>query len=454
MGKNIFFTKFSDITGDRIDPLYHVGMENIKANVVSKAKYECESLKQVCSINRGRFGHRPRNDPRLYGGKYPFIQTGDIVNASINNSQIKYTQTLNELGLKTSKLFQPPKLLFTIAANIGDSAILDFESCFPDSVVAIVPKNDNLIIEYLNIYFKIIKPFVVDLAPYSAQKNINNQQLSEIPIITPPLQVQKQIIATMDSAYKQKIKKEQEAKEKLASIDKYLLSELGIEFQEKEKETLEQRVFTRKFSDLSGDRFDSDWQLDMKYSISGGKFENKALIEIANISKGQSITSNQITKGSYPVVAGGKVSPYCHNLYNQNENVITVSASGAYSGYVWFHNYKIFASDCSVIRSKNEKNIMTLYIFEILKLKQEEIYNLQQGAGQPHVYPKDLAKLLLPLPPLNIQNKIVTHIQTLRDEAKILEKEAKEVYENAKKEVEAIILQSDENEERSSYPKS
>ena len=156
----VFFIKHSELQ-DRLDPLFYVAVENIKNNVRMKAKYKCINLIQACSINRGRFGHRPRNDPKFYDGKYPFIQTGDVVKASTANTPIKYAQTLNELGLKTSKLFHPPKLVFTIAANIGDTAILDYAACFPDSIVALIPHRSNIKIEYLNIYLMLILPYVV-----------------------------------------------------------------------------------------------------------------------------------------------------------------------------------------------------------------------------------------------------------------------------------------------------
>ena len=107
----LFFIQKKDIE-ERLDPLFYVAVQNIKNNIIKKAKYRCDDLIKSCSINRGRFGHRPRNDPRFYNGEYPFLQTGDIVKASSDNSSIEYTQTLNEKGLKTSKLFQPPKLLF------------------------------------------------------------------------------------------------------------------------------------------------------------------------------------------------------------------------------------------------------------------------------------------------------------------------------------------------------
>ena len=54
-------------------------------------------LSEICEIKRGRFTHRPRNDPKFFNGPYPFIQTGDVVRAK--GFKVPYTQTLNEAGL-------------------------------------------------------------------------------------------------------------------------------------------------------------------------------------------------------------------------------------------------------------------------------------------------------------------------------------------------------------------
>ena len=170
------------------------------------------------------------------------------------------------------------------------------------------------------------------------------------------------------------------------------------------------------------------------------QYENFRLRQIAEVQKGQSITSAKIIDGKYPVIAGGQSSPYSHNVYNYANNAITVSASGAYAGYVWYHNSPIFASDCSVIQSKDENNISTLFLSEVLKTKQKEIYNLQQGAGQPHVYSSDLVKLNIPVPPKEKQEEIINHISEIRGKAKQLKLEAKNGLEIAKQEIEQLIL--------------
>ena len=194
------------------------------------------------------------------------------------------------------------------------------------------------------------------------------------------------------------------------------------------------------FSEIEGRRWDVFEIINRSKKIEGGKYPNRKLKQVANLVKGQSITSDKIISGEYPVIAGGQTSPYSHNQFNFEGDIITISASGAYSGYVWYHNYSIFASDCTVVFAKNENEISTIFLSEILKLKQQEIYNLQQGAGQPHVYARDLATLNIPVPSISKQAEIIQHISTLRAKSKQLYKEAKTVLENAKNEVENMIL--------------
>ena len=82
-------------------------------------------------LGRGKSKHRPRNDSSLYGGNYPFVQTGDIKAANLYISES--SQTYNEKGLFQSKLWKKGTLCLTIAANIGETAILNIDACFLSS---------------------------------------------------------------------------------------------------------------------------------------------------------------------------------------------------------------------------------------------------------------------------------------------------------------------------------
>jgi type I restriction enzyme S subunit len=315
---------------------------------------------------------------------------------------------------------------------------LDYPACFPDSLVGITPKIDNVNIYYLNYYIRFIKCYLEKLAPQAAQKNINLQQLSPTPIVLPPLNIQQEVVNIYNAAYKQKQAKEAEAKELLASIDDYLLAELGITLPEQDN-SLQERIFITNFSKLTGSRFDPVIQLYVEHTEST-IYSNDLLKNVAFIKKGNSITKDSVIEGSYPVIAGGQTSPYSHNQCNFAGNIITLSASGAYAGFVWYHDYPIFASDCNVIYSKDETKLLTIFLAEILKLKQHEIYHLQQGAGQPHVYGADLAKIPVPLPSLEKQRKITEHIRTIRQKAKQLQEDGACILADAKIRVEQMIL--------------
>lgn len=125
----------------------------------------------------------------------------------------------------------------------------------------------------------------------------------------------------------------------------------------------------------------------------------------ADIRKGKAITAKNAIEGNYKVVAGGKDFAYTHNQFNRDENTITISASGANAGFVNFWAEKIFASDCTTVRTEND--ISTKYIFAYLQSVQEQLYDLSRGAAQPHVYPDDIKQFKIPKPPLEIQKEIV-----------------------------------------------
>jgi type I restriction enzyme M protein len=170
-------------------------------DAVYKSPSQSKRLDQICTLNRGRFTHRPRNDPKFFGGKYPFIQTGDVVKAK--SSKVPYTQTLNDLGLTVSKLFQPPVVLVTIAANIGDVALLDYPACFTDSVVGLTPGKE-ISARFLELMMRAQKTHLNVIAPQLAQKNINLEILKPLKVPVPSLAEQEQFVAKIE-ALEQKI---------------------------------------------------------------------------------------------------------------------------------------------------------------------------------------------------------------------------------------------------------
>ena len=184
--------------------------------------WEVVELGDVARIERGKFSHRPRNEPRFYGGKYPFVQTGDISNC--DGYVRSYTQTLNEDGLAISKMFPAGTILITIAANIGFTGILEFDSACPDSLIGISPA-ENVQNEFLNYYLITQQPVMDRLAPKGTQKNINIQFLKPWLVPLPSIEEQMEFADTF-SATDQKIRLATQKRNQLQNLFRTLLHEL------------------------------------------------------------------------------------------------------------------------------------------------------------------------------------------------------------------------------------
>jgi type I restriction enzyme S subunit len=160
------------------------------------AHWTVQQIKRRCDLLRGKFSHRPRNDPALYDGEYPFVQTGDITAAE---KYIRsYSQTLNELGLSVSKMFPKGTLVMAIAANVGDVAILDFEACFPDSMVGLVPDHRTNL-DFLYYLMRAMKSILLRSAVLTTQLNLNYVRIGTNFAAFPPRREQEEIAAFLDA---------------------------------------------------------------------------------------------------------------------------------------------------------------------------------------------------------------------------------------------------------------
>jgi len=156
-----------------------------------------KTLEEIATtFGRGKSKHRPRNEPKLYGGRYPFIQTGDIRNA--DHFVTEYSQTYSELGLAQSKLWPKGTICITIAANIAETAILDFDACFPDSVIGVVANPKEAEVGFIEYLLQSFKARIQALGKGSAQANINMGTFEHERFPFPPVAEQKQIVEKLD----------------------------------------------------------------------------------------------------------------------------------------------------------------------------------------------------------------------------------------------------------------
>ena len=359
-------------------------------------KWEHKTLDQLGIISRGKSKHRPRNDPKLFGGIYPFIQTADVKTADYYITN--YSSTYNEVGLAQSKLWDAGTLCITIAANIADSAVLAFPACFPDSVMGFIPYAGVSNTRFVKGCFDILQQECKQISQGTAQDNLSWEKLSTIKFPAPPYEIQCRI-AKILSAYDDIIANSQK--------------------QIKLLEEAAQRLYKEWFMDLRFPGYENTPVVD---GVPEG-WRKGTLADIAVFKRGQTITNSQITEGSIPVVAGGLEPAYYHNRANAVSPVITVSGSGANAGFTRLYSEDIFASDCSFADSKTTPYLYFVYCF--LKANTLKLGTLQKGAAQPHVYAKDINAMEIIIPSELYLSRYCKIAEQFFQKIKILQKQTK-----------------------------
>ena len=356
------------------------GYKQTKVGIIPE-DWEVVKLNEKSSIQRGRFSPRPRNDPQFYNGDYPFVQTNDVVNSK--GKITTYSQTLNEKGLKVSKLFSQGTILMTIAANIGFTGILTRDMTCPDSLVGIQCKK-GLFNEFLNFYFIFNQKRIDYLAEEAAQKNINLSTLNSFHIPLPPLKEQEkiaEILTTWDEA----ITKQTEllrAKEllKIALMQKLLSGEV-------------------RFSGFS-----DEW-------------EEVRLGEIAEIYQPQTISQTELTDEGFDVYgANGIIGKYYQ--YNHELEQIAVTCRGNTCGTVNFTKPKSWITgNAMVINLDNSTKAIKTFIYYLF-LNTNFTY-LISGSGQPQIT-GNIKNHKLKLPSLAEQQKIAEVLNLADEEINLL----------------------------------
>ena len=435
----VFLKNWGEID-ERLDPAFYLNIMLLNKNIVFKSAYPVSTFKQKVNMKRGRFGHRPRNDPRYYDGIYPFIQTGNIVKASTTNEKIEFTQTLNEFGLSTSRLFEEKVVVITIAANIGYSAILDYPACFPDSLVALTVKDNSISLEYLNVYIRYIRDYIERLAPQAAQKNINLKQMSKLPVVVPDMDTQKWIVSIMEKAYTEKIIKENNAQALLNSIKDYLSQELGVIIPSDEENTLKNRIFYVSSTKVLGDRFDP-----VGYSKKSNFYKNPTSIFkrvrfrdiIISMQTGLPVRQDfRAENGMYPYYGANGIIGYMDE-YTHDGQYLVIGQDG-YIGNHYIINGKFWASNHNWVIKLNTKLCNYDYVKAFLDFW--DYSYLVTGGVIPKLTQSSVNKIPIVLPELQVQTNIASKINQIYAKARKFEQEAQNAVDIAKQQLKKILL--------------
>ncbi len=280
-------------------------------------------LDEMGTISRGRSKHRPRNDPSLFDGKYPFIQTADVKNANLYISE--YSQTYNEKGLSQSKLWQPGTLCITIAANIADTGILSIPACFPDSVMGFIPFKEVSDARYVKYCFDILQRECKAISVGAAQDNLSWDKLSRIKFPCPPLETQQKIAGIL-SAYDDLIENNRKQIKLLEEAAQKLYKEWFVKLDFPGHENI--KIVDGVPEGWKKEKLINLVDVQYGYAFDGSKFNSegngKPIIRIRNIPQGTTddFTTEQTTD-DYIVHNGdivvGMDGEFHINTWNQND---------------------------------------------------------------------------------------------------------------------------------------
>ncbi|WP_417286036.1 restriction endonuclease subunit S [Cobetia marina] len=195
------------------------------------SNWEKKGFSDIGELARGKSKHRPRNDPRLFGGDYPFVQTGEIANS--NGRISSANKFYSEFGLSQSRLFPAGTLCITIAANIADTSILNIDACFPDSIVGFTPDSEICDAQFIKYLVDTNKENLERFAPATAQKNINLKVLNKLRLPIPLHEEQTEIVRRVEQLFAFANQVEQRVKEAQGRVNNLTQSILAKAFRGK-----------------------------------------------------------------------------------------------------------------------------------------------------------------------------------------------------------------------------
>lgn len=323
-------------------------------------------------------GHTPsKSYPNYWNGGIKWISLAD--SHRLDKGYVYATDkeiSIEGINNSSAEIHPAGTVVLSRDAGIGKSGVMAEPMAVSQHFIAWKCDNERLMNSwFLYNWLQLNKIEFERQAVGSTIKTIGLPYFKKLKIALPPYPEQKkiaQILSTWDKA--------------ITTTEQLLANS------RQQKKALMQQLLTgkKRLLDKNGVRFSGEWK-------------NGHLSDLGKITKGKALSSKDLIDGNYPVIAGGKSSPYNHRDYT-HENVITVSASGAYAGYVAYHPYKLWASDCSVVIAKANSDIF--FIYQLMSHMQTKIYSLQSGGAQPHVYPKDLEVLRVSIPPIGEQQKV------------------------------------------------
>lgn len=372
-------------------------------------------LNELGKVGRGKSKHRPRNDVSLYGGKYPFVQTGDVKAANFYIT--KFSQTYNEKGLAQSKLWKPGTLCITIAANIAESAILGIDACFPDSIIGFVPDGKKSDVRFIKYHFDLLKLHLQSISQGTTQDNLSQEKLLKFIFTVPEDLAYQKHIASIISAYDELIEVNNERIKLLKETASELYKEwfVRMRFPGYKKVKFVKGVPTgwemKKLSELVSTQY--GYTASATYESVGPKFLR--ITDIADL------------KIDWEKVPNCLISERDQRKYLLQNGDIVVARTGATVGFAKrinkFHQPTVFAS--YLVRLKPKSCIYNYYLGIIAESEgyKEYVQSIASGAAQPQANAVLMTGLLLFKPTDSLLELFNSIVEPMFDQEEILEKQ-------------------------------
>jgi type I restriction enzyme S subunit len=332
-----------------------------------------KALDELGFVSRGRSRHRPRDAVHLYGGEYPFIQTGDVKQSNLYITN--FSQTYNEAGLAQSKLWKAGTLCITIAANIAETAILGIDACFPDSIIGFIPDPENADARFIKYLFDaLLKKCFRQFTQGAAQDNLSQSKLLSLKFLVPNVKTQ-QKIADFLSKYDDLIENNRRRIELLEESARSLYREWFVYL-----------------------RFPGHEHSPIIDGIPEG-WEKIPLGKTLTLQRGFDLPVSQRIPGKYPIYASTGINGYHEKPKVKSPGVVT-GRSGSL-GTVMYVAEDFWPLN-TTLWVKNFKKVDAVFALHLLQTLNLEQYN--GGAAVPTLNRNDVHRIEILCPPNKLKS--------------------------------------------------
>lgn len=465
-----FFINRSELV-ERIDPYYFKEeFRGLRDKLTQKKFIHIRDI--IISWNRGD-GPRDGYYTNDIENGVIFLRVNNLKNNSIELKDVKYiTRNVHNTKLKRTQV-KAGDLIFAISGtkdNLGTVSIIPEqinEANLNSALVRLDLDTEKISKEFFCLLFELnfIRTQIEFIGKGAAQNNLNNNEIKSIQIPNLVISKQNDLVCFYKKALIQKQQKETQAQKLSKSIDTYLLNELGIMLPVKNN-TAKSRIFLSNLSKVTSGRLDPDYQsISYKNIIAEIIKANYPIVELKEITEvlnsGKTPASYEYSEEitDFPII---KVGSYTNDFINlekadyviakqrlkaQKGDIFILSAAHQ-SEYVGRHIKMLieepkidtsYVGELICVRANNKSN--SVFLFSLLKTDiYKTLINREKTGQTSHVYGKDLKKIPIPLPAIQIQDKISKHIIDLQDQIKTLQADAKRILDKAKQEVEKMII--------------